>query len=325
MSTVERASIHPTSPDAPQSPERNIPGIRVIINGQQEGAALLFDSLTATGHEVVGVIATVKKDKDGKNDPLRQKALDAEIPIVNLGDINMSNRNFSQEKYEAANQKIREMDADIAIGFYLQPTMSDETIALPKFGSANTHFSMLPLNAGRDAMNRDILEGNDIGITVFMMNEMIDGGDIVDQRTFPNPGDKSQGALYYQYLEQFVRFASDSVDKIAIAIDEFRRNGTPLPLKPQDLSKRTYFEPLTDEELRVEFETMTADLINRKVNAGGPGAKALIEGVEYKLGKPSVQLGPTQETGKIIDRTDGGATIEATQGLISIGRLQKTS
>lgn len=316
---------HPAQVDQIQTPERIIPSIRVIINGQQQGASMLFDKVRAQGHEVVGVVSTITKDKDGNPDPLRQKAIEAGIPIVNLGDINLSNKNLTQERYDAANQKLRDMNADLAIGFYLQPTMSEETIQIPKFGSVNTHFSLLPLNAGRDAMNRDILDGNDIGITVFMMNEMIDGGDIVNQRTFPNPGDKSQGSLYFQYLEDFVQFVSDSVDKVAIAIDEFRKNGTPLPLSPQDLSKRTYFEPLTEEELRVDFTTMDADLINRKINAGGPGARAIIEGVEYKLGKPTRLLGPTQQPGRIAKRADDAVIIEATQGLVSLERLQKTS
>ena len=187
MPTIEAPPTNLPQPDALPSPERQIPRIRVILNGQQQGAAMLFDKVGET-HEIVGVVATTLRDKDGNKDPLRQKALEAGIPVVNLGDINLSNNNFTQEKYDSANHKLRDMKADLAIGFYLQPTMSDETIAIPEFGSANTHFSLLPLNAGRDSMNRDVLEGNDLGITVFMMNEIIDGGDIVDQKSFPNPG-----------------------------------------------------------------------------------------------------------------------------------------
>jgi hypothetical protein len=78
------------------SPERRVPSIRVIINGQGDGAALLFDKVCENGHNVVGVVTTVKKTKDGDPDPLRQKAIDANVPIVNLGDINTSNKGKTQ-------------------------------------------------------------------------------------------------------------------------------------------------------------------------------------------------------------------------------------
>ncbi|HMS22807.1 MAG TPA: formyltransferase family protein [Candidatus Levybacteria bacterium] len=312
--------------DVLNSPERLTPGIRVVINGQGEGAALLFDKVSESGHEVVGVITTVKKTKDGSHDPLRQKAIDSKIPIVNIGDINVNNKLLSEEKYNAANQKLKDMNAHISVGFYLQATMSDETLSIPEFGSINTHYSYLPENAGRDSMNRDVLEGKDIGISVYMMNQIIDGGDIIDQTTFPNPGDQSQGALYYQHLEGFVNFVAKSVDKMAIGIDEYRKNGTPLPLVPQDFSKRTYFDPLTPEDLQVDFKSMDADRINRTMNAGGPGSTVLIDGVLEKIAKPTVYPGPSFIPGREITAIDTSVTMfETTQGIIGIGRRQKTT
>lgn len=308
------------------SPERRVPSIRVIINGQGDGAALLFDKVCENGHNVVGVVTTVKKTKDGDPDPLRQKAIDANVPIVNLGDINTSNKAQVEEKYKAANQKIKDMHADISIGFYLQATMSDETINIPEFGSLNTHYSLLPENAGRDSMSRDVLNGKSIGISVYKMNTVIDGGDIIDQTTFPNPGDQSQGSLYYQYLENFVGFVASSVNKMATGIAEYRKNGTPLPFIPQDLSKRTYFEPLTSSDLQVDFKSMDADRINRTMNAGGPGATALIEGVLEKIAKPTVYPGPSFLPGRQIDAVDPSVSMfETTQGIIGIGRRQKPS
>ncbi|MBP6913814.1 MAG: hypothetical protein KBC00_04350 [Candidatus Levybacteria bacterium] len=310
--------------DVLSSQERPTSGIRVIINGQGDGAALLFDKIFESGHDIVGVVTTVKKTQDGSLDPLRQKAQDAKIPIVNLGDININNKSLSQEKYIAANNKLKDMNAHISVGFYLQATMSDETLGIPEFGSINTHYSYLPENAGRDSMNRDVMNGKDIGISVYMMNQVIDGGDIISQKTFPNPGDQSQGALYYKYLEGFVSFVSDSVNKLAIGIDEYKRLGTPLPLTPQDFSKRTYFEPLTPEDMLVDFKSMDADRINRTMNAGGPGATALVEGVLEKIAKPTVYPGPSFLPGRKIDALDASVTMfETTQGIIGIGRRQK--
>lgn len=311
--------------DALFSPERKVPGLRVILNGQGDGAAMLFDRLRENGIDIVGVVATTKKDKDGNPDPLRAKALEAGITVVNLGDLNASLRSPDDPKFLAAKQNLRDMKADLGVAFYLQAMMDQETVDIPEFGTMQTHYSLLPQNRGRDSMNRSVLAGEDIGISTIIMNEEIDAGDIVDQTSFPNPGDKSQGSLYYQYLGQFVEFVSNSVEKMAIGIDNYRKNGTPLPLQPQDASQATYFPPLTEEDLRVDPEKDTAEEAKRKILAGGPGATLMIEENKYKLGKPTVSEGPALRPGRIIEQTDEGIMIEANGGIITIGRLQKSS
>lgn len=62
--------------DTPNNPELKIPSLKLMINGQGEGAAALFDKAINDGHEIVGVVATIKKDREGNQDPLRTKALE---------------------------------------------------------------------------------------------------------------------------------------------------------------------------------------------------------------------------------------------------------
>lgn len=301
--------------------ETPIPSLRLLINGQSEGAALLFDKVLSNGHEIVGIVGTIKKDANGNMDPLRQKATDLGIPIVNLGDIN--NRKPGDEKYERAKQKMRDMNADLGVGFYLQPTLDNETLAIPEFGTMNMHLGD-PANRGRDSMNRDILNGSPtVSITTFLMNEIIDGGDVVDVKSFPNPGDKSQGALYYQYLPNFIQQVSDSIDKMALGIDQHRKTGKPLPVTPQDHSKAKEYPPLSEEELYADFERDDAETLKRKMLAGGPGSTALIEGEEYKISKPTVYLGAPLTPGRLVENTPENVLVETAQGLISIGRRQK--
>jgi len=301
--------------------ESLIPSLRLIINGQGEGAALLFDKALSNGHEIVGIVGTIKKDAEGKMDPLRQKATDLNIPIVNLGDIN--NRKPGDEKFEKAKERLRDMKADLSVGFYLQATLDDETIAIPEYGTMNMHLGD-PTNRGRDSMNRDILEGKPtVSIMTYMMNEIIDGGDVVDVKSFPNPGDKSQGALYFHYLGDFVQHVSDSIDKMAVGIDRHRKIGEPLPVTAQDHSKAREYPPLSEEELRVNFEEDDAETIKRKMLAGGPGATALIEGEEYKISRPTVYQGAPLTPGRIVENTPENVLTETSRGLISIGRRQK--
>lgn len=301
--------------------ESQIPSIRLLINGQGEGAAMLFDKAIENGYQIVGIVGTIKKDKEGNMDPLRQRATDLGIPIVNLGDIN--NRKLDDPKFLAAKQKMRDMNADLAVGFYLQATLDDETIAIPEYGTMNMHLGD-PTNRGRESMNRDILNGSPtVSIMTYMMNEIMDGGPVVDVKSYPNPGDKSQGALYFQYLPDFVQMVSDSIDKLAIGIDNNRKTGEPLPLTPQDHSKAKEYPPLSEEELRADFEKDDAETIKRKMLAGGIGSTALIEGEVYKISRPAVFQGAPFVAGRIVEKSTDSVLLEASQGLISIGRLQK--
>ncbi len=307
------------SPELVQKP----PKLKILLNGQGEGAAMLMDKAIADGHEIVGVVATIKGLKEGNPDPLRAKAMEAGIPIVNLGDIN--NKKPDDERFIAAKEKMKGWDADLGVGFYLQAIMDTETINIPKYGTMNTHYSRLPDNRGRDAMNRSVMNGEDIGISTFMMNEIVDGGDIVDQATFPNPGDKSQGALYYQHVEDFVDFVSCSINKMAVGIDEHRKNGAPLPVSPQDHAKATEYPPLTTAELFIDFTKINAITARNYMNAGGPGATAIIEGDVYKVAKPDIKQGPPLQPGRVVELTPDSATVEALQGIVTIGRRSKTS
>jgi methionyl-tRNA formyltransferase len=304
--------------DTPNNPELKIPSLKLMINGQGEGAATLFDKAINDGHEIVGVVTTIKKDKEGNPDPLRAKALEQGIPIINLGDL--SNKNF--DKYTAAKEKMKSWNADLGVGFYLQAILDEETIQIPKFGTMNMHLGN-PANRGRDSMNRDIRDGKPtVSIMTYMMDGIVDGGPVVDVKSFPNPGDKSQGALYFQYLPSFVEHVRDSINKMAIGIDEFRKNETPLPITPQVISEDTYYPPLTKGDLAVDFEKMDAITIKNYMNAGGPGATTIIEGQEYKISKPEAYEGPTIP-GRIVETDNNTLMEEAYQGIVKIGRFQK--
>ena len=45
--------------------ETPTPSLRLLINGQSEGAALLFDKVLSNGHEIVGIVETIKKTQMG--------------------------------------------------------------------------------------------------------------------------------------------------------------------------------------------------------------------------------------------------------------------
>lgn len=298
------------------SPEIKPFGLRLILNGQGEGAMMLYEELRDHGHAIVGIVATKKED-----DPLRLKAQADDIPIISLGKVN------TPENQE----RMRGFGADLGVGFFLQATLERETYSIPEFGTVNFHISNLPRRRGRDSMNRAIMDGDPtIGMSAYLMNGRIDAGPVVLQDFYENPGNKSQGALYFEHLKDSVKFMSNAVDLMAQGIQKRRESGGKirLPLIVQDETLATEQAPLTKDDLRIDLDRMTAEQISRFILAGGPGAWIQSESHTGQLNllNPAVYHGPTQNPGNRSISEDGKSVFyETAQGIVEIKNVQEVN
>lgn len=239
------------------SPEQRAPRLKLSFNGQGDGAAKVLQQLIDNGHTIAGVVTT-KFD-----DPVRQLAMEAGIPIVNLGAVNTPKSKEIMDGWEA----------DLGVGFYLQTTLNQGVYSIPEYGTMNFHLSKLPKRRGRDSMNWGILKGDkELGASWFLMSKKIDAGPIARQITFPNNG-KSQGAQYFEHLDEFIAHTVDAVEEMAAGIDRKRKSGgnERLPLIPQIPGEATEDPPLTLKHTRANPRVMRADTILQRVQAGGPG------------------------------------------------------
>lgn len=311
---VGREGMPFLSPESVQKPLRK----RLLLNGQGQGAANLFDRLVAD-HDIVGAVCTTKE-----GDPLREKIVehntnnpDSPIPVIDLGKVNT----------QAAQGQMRELRPDLGVAFYLQKELKPETFSIPEYGTLNIHYSLLPERQGRTAMEWAIRDGDEkLGATVFLMSRKVDAGPIVAQMSYDNPGVKSQGRLYNEHLSEFVDLTLDAVNTMALAIDA-RRSATDkkpkLPVKAQIPEEMTYQEPITRNDLFVDFAQMDAVTIRNYMNAGGPRATALLEGKLYRIEKPTIIPGPTLQPGRIVEATQDTKIVETRSGTIHIGKAEE--
>lgn len=313
------------NPDIVRSAETPIPSLRILFNGQEKGAAKLLTKLIDDNHEIVGVVAP-KPKKVGdtiKIDPLRQTVLDINakrqaeglqpIPIIDLGTVN-----------DAEVQKqMEEMKPDLGVSMYLQKKLDPETFSIPTFGTLNIHYSLLPDERGRNAMERNIMNGYKIlGMTAFLTSRAMDAGPVAGYFAYKNNG-KSQGSQYYEHEDDSLDLMQGAVTNLAFAIHERKNNRKQkLPLIPQDPSKATNNGLLTKEELFVDFTKMDAVTASNRMNAGGPGATAIIEGKRYKIGKPSIVDSEAQ--GRVSDSATDSMRVKAADGrILAIGKAEE--
>ena len=110
---------------------------------------------------------------------------------------------------------------------------------IPKYGSLNVHPSLLPKYRGATPMQAAILAGErQTGVTIILMDQEMDHGDIIAQTGAPIALDET-----YQSLSE--KMAKAGADLLIQTIPKHILSLTP---QPQDHSQATYTKPLTRED-----------------------------------------------------------------------------
>lgn len=143
--------------------------------------------------------------------------------------------------------------------------------AIPKLGTINLHASLLPNYRGAAPINWAIINGEKItGVSTFFINENIDTGDIIDQRTIQIDISDSYGDLYYKLKKIGADLVYDTVNDII----ENKIN-----LKPQiNTAKLNSANKLNKENCRIDW-SMNASKIYNKIRGLSPypGANCFLD------------------------------------------------
>ena len=120
------------------------------------------------------VFMTVRYDK--RDNVLLKKAEENNIP-VELSD-NINSQDFVN--------RISGYEADLFVSMSFDQIFKKQMINFPKYKTINCHAGKLPFYRGRNILNWVLInDEKEFGITVHYMDEGIDTGDIIVQKTYP--------------------------------------------------------------------------------------------------------------------------------------------
>lgn len=152
--------------------------MKVAVLGRTRMLYDAIDKLREYGHQVV-LIGTCKAapEYDIKEKDFCRKAEELQVPFFN--DIHIN----SEEIIE----KLKAVDADIAVSMNWITIIKEQAINCFKYGILNAHCGDLPRYRGNATANWAILaKENEYAITIhYMLPRELDSGDIVCQRKFP--------------------------------------------------------------------------------------------------------------------------------------------
>ncbi|NQY07323.1 MAG: methionyl-tRNA formyltransferase [Flavobacteriaceae bacterium] len=164
--------------------------LKIVFMGTPDFAVTILDSLLKAKHTITGVITAPDKPA-GRGRKLNQSAvkkyaLEQDLNI--LQPTNLKSEEFIEELSEL------EANLFIIVAFRMLPKV---VWGMPKFGTFNLHASLLPNYRGAAPINWAIINGEKTtGVTTFFIDEKIDTGEIILNKSCSIEEDESAGELH---------------------------------------------------------------------------------------------------------------------------------
>jgi methionyl-tRNA formyltransferase len=285
---------------------------RIVFLGTPAVVVPVLDLLLASHQswEVVGVVSQpptrAPRGQAIVVSPVHQRALEMDKPVLTPVDA----------KAPEFISSLREWNPDLCVTAAYGQVLSEEFLALPRFGTLNIHPSLLPLYRGAAPVQRAVEDGVPVtGVTIAQTVRAMDAGPIVAQETFA----VDEAIRAPELLSQlFLLGARRLVD---ILPDYFSGQ---LSMREQEHQRATKARKLTMEEGLLHPEQQSASVMHNKVRAfwGWPGTrlKIAIEGEPVEVKVLSTRLSPALRA-KTRDIIFDGETLELVCGDGSVLQL----
>jgi methionyl-tRNA formyltransferase len=188
-----------------------------------------------------------------------------------------------------------------------------DILEIPKIACLNLHASLLPRWRGAAPIQAAIAAGDrKTGITVMYMDEGLDTGDILFQRTIDIVPTDTGGSLHDRLAKVAPEALLESLELLA------KGNA---PRIPQDKTLATYAPKLKREDGKIDWSD-PADAIERKIRAFNPwpGAFMKFDGRNLKIFFAAI-VALRGTPGEIL-QSEKELVVAAGEGALSLGEVQ---
>jgi methionyl-tRNA formyltransferase len=244
----------------------------LFLGTDWESLETLRSLLEDKRYNIVGVITTPDKPVGRKQimtpSKVKEYALEHNIPVFH------TERN--PDRYQKALDTFKpELIVCKAFGEIVPKFF----IEYPKYKAINVHFSILPKYRGAVPIQKAILDGEtETGITIMLMSEGMDEGDILE--IFPTPIQLADSNLSLRE-----RLVSKSAQVLGDVLERWVQGS--ITSTPQDHTKATYCyqKDISKENAEIKWDTMEPVYIERMIRAFIPWPIAwfIHDGKIYKI------------------------------------------
>jgi methionyl-tRNA formyltransferase len=229
--------------------------MRIVFIGAGEIGVPTLQALLKSEHELAGVVTQPDK-------PVGRAQLVEPPPIKRaLGAMNIPVLQPARIKDRQAIEEIRALNPAAIVVMAYGQILPRDVLEIPKVACLNLHASVLPRWRGAAPIQAAIAAGDrKTGITVMYMNEGLDTGDILLQRTIDIRRNDTGGSLHDRLAKIAPPALLESLELVATGR---------APRTPQDNTFATLAPKLNREHGRIDWSE-PAEVIERKVRAFNP-------------------------------------------------------
>lgn len=250
--------------------------LKIVYIGTPEFSAVILKKLIQNGYAPVLVVTAPDK-------PVGRKQIITPPSVKILAQKN-NIQVLQTEKIKNCQSKIENFQPDLGILAAFGQIVPKNILNIPKYGFLNVHPSLLPKFRGPSPIQSAILNGDEeTGVTIMLMNEKLDEGDIISNISDPFSKNETYETLHNKLAELggnlLVKTIPDWVSG-------------KIKAKPQNNAKATYSKILKKEDGRIDW-TKPADFIDRQIKALNPwpGTFDVYKGKKLKILKSEVVNG----------------------------------
>lgn len=281
--------------------------MKIVFMGTPEFACAALQVLIEDGQDVALVLTQPDKPK-GRGyaltpSPVKSLAQSAGLRVETPSTL----------RTPEAEALLRSVGADLFVVAAYGKILPASVLEIPPMGCVNVHASLLPAWRGAAPIQRAVLNGDRVGgVTMMYMDEGLDTGDIILQRSMEIPPDMTGGefhdamaSLGGEALRDFLRLAE---------------SGT-IPRRPQE-GEFTYAAKIEKADQLVTFRETAVQTHDRiRAMAPAPSAYSLLNGKRVKLHASRVLKG-NGAPGEILSAGKEGIEVACGEGSVLLTVLQ---
>ncbi len=242
----------------------------ILFMGTPEFALPSLERLIENDFSIVGVVTQPDRPRGRGQKPVptavKVRALEAGIPVYEP----------ERVRDESFLQLFRELAPDMVVLVAFGQILPKEIIDSPPLGCVNVHPSLLPRYRGAAPICRAIMAGETVtGVSIMMMDEGVDSGDVLLQREFPIEPDDTCGDLSDRLSLAGADMLVEAVRSVAA--------GSAVRV-PQDHSLATEAPRLTPKSGHIDWSRSAEEVVNQiRGLSPSPGAYSFLRDRKLKI------------------------------------------
>lgn len=286
--------------------------LRLIFAGTPEFAVPALHAALASGDRVIAVLTQpdrpAGRGRGVASSPIKQQALAAGVPVLQPESL----------RQPSVRRQLAALEPDLLIVVAYGLILTEQVLALPRYGCWNLHASKLPRWRGAAPIQRAILAGDEFtGIDLMQMQTGLDTGPILLSRHTPVQPDDTGGSLHDRLAVLGAELLSEGLARL--------HDGTLPPARAQSSDGVCYAHKIEKAEAALDCTQSATDL-ERKVRAFLPTPIAELDVAGERLRVHAAQAVPgvsTVSPGSVLRAGREGIDIACAEGTLRLTRVQR--